>query len=619
MKRVSLLVLLSLTVPACIGLQRETSPPPSEVFHVAPNGNDRGAGSAVEPFATLERAARAVREKKREQGYPKGGMKVVLRGGHYFLDRPLVLGPEDSGSQETPVLYTVYPGEKAILSGGRPVKGWKKKKDNLWTVDLPKVKDGSWFFRQLFADGKRLRRARTPNLGFFTTNGPLPRGGALSGSPPECGFTFFPEDIEDWAQVREADIIVFNRLDCLWRTVRSIDFDKFEVRLNASNSRSAEHFAKRVRYRIENVPEALDEAGEWYLDRKTGRLSYLARMGEDPSTMRFVAPVLDKILEIKGDPEIGSFIEHVVFSGLSFRHTRSPMGPSPEADGFPRGDAPRLAGGSSWNVPDFGDFLVPPHCGQAVEFGDARNCVLKDCEIALTGNSALRILERCRDNRVEGCRIENIGGGGVLIGLTIAGNVTAKIPPSDAPSHNIVENNLITNCGRIHPTTPAVWIAQSSHNRVVHNEISDIGGAGVHLGWNWEDYDNYTDNNLVAYNDIHDVMRDLTNSAAIYTIGPLTDVVLLENHIHDVHRPHWATGQEVGGIRLGPNTRGLRLERNVVRGTDRDPFCLNRSTMEDQTWVDNDFDPYNSPVTLTDVVANAGLEPEYRQKLLPLK
>ena len=41
-----------------------------------------------------------------------------------------------------------------------------------------------------------------------------------------------------------------------------------------------------------NVREALSEPGEWYLDRPSGRLTYVPKPGEDPQQTVVVAPRL---------------------------------------------------------------------------------------------------------------------------------------------------------------------------------------------------------------------------------------------------------------------------------------------------------------------------------------
>ncbi|MCX6873505.1 MAG: hypothetical protein NTW21_06815 [Verrucomicrobia bacterium] len=49
---------------------------PAAEFHVAPNGNDANAGTAAQPFATLERARDAVRADNQREA-----TDVVIHGG----------------------------------------------------------------------------------------------------------------------------------------------------------------------------------------------------------------------------------------------------------------------------------------------------------------------------------------------------------------------------------------------------------------------------------------------------------------------------------------------------------------------------------------------------------
>ena len=60
---------------------------------------------------------------------PADGITVELRGGVYELSRPLELTAQDSGSQETPIVYRARKGEIVRLVGGRVVTGWKQVDD----------------------------------------------------------------------------------------------------------------------------------------------------------------------------------------------------------------------------------------------------------------------------------------------------------------------------------------------------------------------------------------------------------------------------------------------------------------------------------------------------------
>ena len=91
---------------------------PVTYLYVAPGGKDTNSGTEKSPFATIERASLEVR-KIREKDMPEGGICVYLREGSYFLEDGLVLGRDDSGTDEGPVVYRSYPGEKARITGGR--------------------------------------------------------------------------------------------------------------------------------------------------------------------------------------------------------------------------------------------------------------------------------------------------------------------------------------------------------------------------------------------------------------------------------------------------------------------------------------------------------------------
>ena len=96
-------------------------------FFVAPDGNDAWSGRAADasadktdgPFATIQRAQRAVRELKQQQPDRQQPIIVEVRGGTYWLAEPVQFGPEDSGSEKSPVVYQAHGDERPVLSGGR--------------------------------------------------------------------------------------------------------------------------------------------------------------------------------------------------------------------------------------------------------------------------------------------------------------------------------------------------------------------------------------------------------------------------------------------------------------------------------------------------------------------
>jgi hypothetical protein len=79
-------------------------------FYVAVNGQNKWSGRLAAPnasrtdgpFATLGRAGAAVRMLKASGG-ATAPANVLVRGGTYFLDDPIIFEPEDSGIAAAPI------------------------------------------------------------------------------------------------------------------------------------------------------------------------------------------------------------------------------------------------------------------------------------------------------------------------------------------------------------------------------------------------------------------------------------------------------------------------------------------------------------------------------------
>jgi hypothetical protein len=139
-------------------------------LYVAPNGSDAWSGKLAEskdsdgPFASIGRARDAIRQWKAAQGGLMGPVAVRIRGGEYFLAETIRFTPEDSGTQQFPISYEAFPGEQPVLCGGQTITGWQPYQGEILVATLPEVRAGKWYFRSLFADGRRQIRARHPNV-----------------------------------------------------------------------------------------------------------------------------------------------------------------------------------------------------------------------------------------------------------------------------------------------------------------------------------------------------------------------------------------------------------------------------------------------------------------------
>jgi hypothetical protein len=77
------------------------------------------------------------------------------------------------------------------------------------------------------------------------------------------------------------------------------------------------------RFFIENVFEELDAPSEWYLDGNQGILYYIPEAGEDLKTAPVEAPVLERIIELRGSQR--QPVQFVNFSGFRVAHTARPF------------------------------------------------------------------------------------------------------------------------------------------------------------------------------------------------------------------------------------------------------------------------------------------------------
>jgi len=137
---------------------------PAPTYYVSPAGKDAwsgtlpapNAGKTDGPFATLAGAQMAI-GKSRPAGEMTRWTTVQVRAGKYCLNETLRLG-------QSRLAFVAYQKEKPQIIGGRFISGLKPGPGGVWSVALPEVKAGTWSFRSLFVDGKRMIRARHPNF-----------------------------------------------------------------------------------------------------------------------------------------------------------------------------------------------------------------------------------------------------------------------------------------------------------------------------------------------------------------------------------------------------------------------------------------------------------------------
>ncbi|MHB0960251.1 MAG: right-handed parallel beta-helix repeat-containing protein [Pirellulaceae bacterium] len=454
-------------------------------FFISPAGNDDNPGSESRPFATLEAARDAARQRKQEGKIPDGGLTIWLRGGDYLRTSPLELTAEDSATAESPVVWRSYPGESVRLLGGRQLTEFSPVADaevleRLEETARPMVREvdlralgisefgelaSRGFARptvpahcELFIAGRPMTLARWPNEGQWEQIAGFPEAHAQDDGHGgkigklEDGFHYSGDRPRRWKHTD--DIWVHGYWSWDWANsyehVASLDLE--QRRVTTAPPHGQYGFRTGQRFYFLNVLEELDQPGEWLLDRKSGKLYFWP-----PQEMPDSASVLISLL---GQPLVRlSDVSHTTIQGLTLEATRA----------------------------------------TAVEIRGGSNNRLAGCQLLNIGNWGVRI-EGGAGHSVLSCDILDTGDGGVVLSGGDRQTLT--------PGGHVVENCHFARQGRWSKCYVPAVLMSGVGLRVSHNLIHDHPHCAVLFGGN---------EHLIEFNEIHHIAQETGDVGAIYT------------------------------------------------------------------------------------------------------
>jgi hypothetical protein len=534
------------------------------IFYIAPTGDDSWSGTMASsnrnltdgPFATFDRARNAIRELKRSEGLPTGGVTVQIREGTYNLSHSLILSREDSATKDAPILWEAYPGEDVVLTGGKSISGFHPVTDpsilkridpqyrnEILVTDLKaqgidqygEISQRGSAGMELFFKGTRMTVARWPNAEWLRIadipqtgekrfNEGLEREKRFNGVPVGRHYgriAYEGDRPSKWSPENEIYLHGYWTFDWSdsFQKVKSIDTVNKEITIQEPHHGYG--YTKNQRYYFLNILEELDSPGEWYLDRKNGLLYFWP---PEPVTEGSASvSILDEPMVMLDSTSF------VTFARFTFEQGRSN--------------------------------------GVVVHGGDHN--LVAGCTLRLLGNEAITI-DGGTENGVQSCDLYNLS----LSGIRLKGGDRKTL----VPCGNFAANNHIHHYSSWVRTGQYAIFMDGVGVKVQHNLVHDAPFEALYLRGN---------DHLIEFNEVYRVCQETGDAGALHTGRDWTwrGNVIRYNYFHDLLGPglhgvmavyldDWASGFTVFGNVF------FRSGRSAMIGGGRDNTIENNIFVE---------------------------------------
>jgi hypothetical protein len=603
-----------------------TAPAHAADIWVAPTGSDRNPGTQAQPLATPNAALRQARDLRRLHDAPvAGGVHIWLKGGEYRMAEPWFFRPEDAGTADSPTIVAAAPGERPVLSGGVSVTSWRKAvgkiaglpaaaQGQVWVAAAPLLAGRALDFRQLWVNGRKATRARTPN------HDNLPR--LLTWDTDKRETTVPAAALGGIKQPGQLEVVLHQMwaVNVLRVKTLAVQGDKARVTFQEPESRiQFEHPWPRPiingkngssAFYLTNAIELLDQPGEWFYDALHGQVYYWPHADENLATAQVVAPALETVVRVQGT--LDQPVSYVQFKGLTFAYTTwlrpSEQGHVPLQAGMYLLDGYSLA---KPGTPDKAGLENQAWIGRSlagVTVQNAHHTRFERCQFLHMGATALDYQSGTHDDAVVGCTVRDVAVNGMQLGKFSDESVETHLPynPKDEReicTNELLENNLVTDCGN--EDWGAVGIAAGfvRGTTIRHNEVAQVPYTGISLGWGWTKTANAMRDNRVQANYIHHYAQHTYDVAGVYTLSAQPGTVISENRVDEigrapyVHDPdHWFY------LYLDEGSSGITVQDNWCPA---EKFLANANG-PGNVWKNN------GPMVSEAIKQAAGLEAGYR-------
>jgi len=488
-------------------------------------------GSFDAPYRTFEKARLKLREYIANA--EESDIYLIYKSGEYVQpDYSTISLTNEEYAIDKHVIFTTLEGEKARISGAKHISGSDfvpyDESKNIYRAPV----EAGTATRQLYVNGIKATRARSPeDFVPFTNLDHEEYSAATTDSPyvfNNLGLTSTDTSFINYKYPKEVEINFIEN----WRHQFICPDAITEMTDEEGNSLSHFTFADdgnkslwnnlvtlntpaRTPVYVENAYELLDEAGEWYLDTHENFLYYIPRSFEKmDETDDFAIPMQCRLLSVKGAPE--AHAQNITFKNIDFMYT-------------------------TWNYPtnkrafrnNQNAFFSNPEGGSllpgAVEVYDASHITFDNCDFARIGSMGLKMTGAIQYSNIIGNEFYDISGNALALGDVSHADAAHKnqiINPTHKRyyvSDNLIANNYIHKVSTDYYSAAALSVGFPVNTTIRNNEITDCPYSGMHTGYGWGTYaatGTITKNFIIEKNYIHDVLNwRVFDGGGIYALG----------------------------------------------------------------------------------------------------
>lgn len=501
-----------------------------EIF-VAANGSDSGIGTIDQPFATVGKALQSAVAHRTSTGNWVGNITIYFRGGEYFIDDTITLGASHSN-----VTIAGYPDEEAVISGGQRLlpSGFSPVTDSgvlnripsdarpyVVQYDLgadgitdagnvPKITySNSATFNSLTINDVMGEIARWPNTGYSNISSVVSQGSSSDYTSLEGSmvFTYSGTRPSNWTNATDAWLLGYWRYG--W-AMDSVKISSINTTLRRITTSGVSSFGLT----------SSSPGGRYYIFNLIEELDSPGEWYIDSSTnILYLYPTGDlQSLDIQ--------LSHKAFSGFTINNASNII---------------------------LQNLTVQNVKGTGVVISNSQNISVVNSTLRNLSNSGVVVISGSNCGAYS-CEIYSVGASGIFMYGGNRNTLTA--------SGNYAINNEIHDFGKtLKVYRPGIGLhgvgMQAKHNKIYN---------APHMAMNFSQNDN-----LIEYNEIFDVLKETTDSGAIYTGRDLLGYgnIIRYNYIYNVTGLGGASGNNYAmGIYLDDMWSGTTVYGNILNNVE---------------------------------------------------